>query len=281
MISTFRTGILLLVLTLFFIWIGDLIAGQTGMIFAFLLALVMNFLSYWYSDKIVLGIYRAQPLPETEAPMVYKAIREIIEEAKVPMPKVYIMHADAPNAFATGRNPKNACVCVTSGLLRILNYDELKGVLAHEIAHIRNRDTLIQTVAATIAGAIMVLANMARWAAIFGGYDRDRRDMANSFVLILVAILAPIAALIIQMAISRQREFGADESGAKFARSPHGLADALLKLDQYARHGRMQAHPTTAHIFIVNPLRGSGIANLFSTHPPIHVRVERLRRLSI
>lgn len=281
MSSTIRTGVLLIALTALFLWIGNLIAGETGLIFAFILALAMNFFSYWYSDKLVLTIYRARPLSEEDAPQVYRALRELIQNAHLPMPRVFITPMQAPNAFATGRNPKNACICVTQGLLELLEFEELKGVLSHELAHIKNRDTLIQTVTATIAGAIMFLAQMARWVAIFGGYGgRDRERGGNVLALILVAIVAPIAALLIQMAISRQREFQADAGGAKFSRNPLGLANALLKLENYSRYSRAEVSPATAHLFIVNPLRGRSLLNLFSTHPPIALRVERLRKLA-
>ncbi len=281
MVAGFRTFLLLLTLTLLFIWIGQLIAGQTGMMIAFILALAMNFFSYWYSDKIVLSIYRAKPLSPQSAPQVYKAVEELCQQANLPVPRIYYINTEMPNAFATGRNPRNSAICVTRGLLNIMDYEELKGVLGHELAHIKNRDTLIQTIAATIAGAIMVLANMARWAMIFGGYSDDRERGANPLAFLIVAIVAPIAALLIQMAISRQREFHADASGAKFAKNPLGLANALIKLEEYSKHRKYAVHPATAHLFIVNPLKGGGIASLFSTHPPIPVRVERLRKMAV
>jgi len=281
MVAGFRTFLLLLALTLLFIWIGQLIAGQTGMMIAFILALAMNFLSYWYSDKIVLSIYRAKPLFPQSAPQVYKAVEELCQEANLPVPRIYYINTDMPNAFATGRNPRNSAICVTRGLLNIMDYEELKGVLAHELAHIKNRDTLIQTVAATIAAAIMVLANMARWAMFFGGYSNDRERGANPLALLIVAIVAPVAALLIQMAISRQREFHADANGAKFAKNPLGLANALIKLEEYSKHRKYAVPPATAHLFIVNPLREGSIASLFSTHPPIAVRVERLKRMVV
>lgn len=280
MVATFRTFLLLMVLTALFLWIGQLIAGQTGLVIAFILALAMNFFSYWYSDKIVLSLYRAKPLPPESAPEIYRAVEELCQEANLPMPRIYYINTEMPNAFATGRNPKNSAICVTRGLLNLLDYEEIKGVLGHELAHIKNRDTLVQTVAATIAGAIMFLANMARWAMIFGGYSDDRDRGGNPFALLLIAIVAPIAALLIQMAISRQREFYADERGAKFSRNPLGLANALIKLDEYSKYRRYEVSPATAHLFIVNPLKGSGIASLFSTHPPIPARVERLRKMA-
>ena len=280
MVAALRTFLLLVMLTALFLWIGQLIAGQTGMMIAFILALAMNFFSYWYSDRIVLSIYRAKPLSPQSAPQVYKAVEELCQQANLPVPRIYYINTEMPNAFATGRNPRNSAICVTRGLLNIMDYEELKGVLGHELAHIKNRDTLVQTVAATIAGAIMVLANMARWAMIFGGYSDDRERGANPLAFLIVAIVAPIAALLIQMAISRQREFHADARGAKFAKNPLGLANALIKLDEYSRYRRYRISPATAHLFIVNPLKGSGLSSLFSTHPPIPVRVERLRKMA-
>lgn len=277
-----KTGILLVVLTLLFIWIGGMIGGQQGMVFAFIFALVMNFGAYWFSDRIVLSMYRAQETSESQAPELYAIVRELAASANIPMPKVYIIPQNTANAFATGRNPKHAAVCVTHGIMDVLNNDELRGVLAHELSHIKNRDILIMTVAAAIAGAIMMLANMARWAAIFGVGGRDRgRGGSNLIAILAISILAPLAALIIQLAISRTREYAADGSGARLAHSPSGLASALAKLEETSRHRRMKASPQTAHMFIVNPLRGDMFANLFSTHPPMQERIRRLREMKI
>lgn len=277
-----KTGILLIVLTMLFVWIGSMLGGRDGAAFAFILALVMNFCAYWFSDKIVLSMYRAQQASESQVPELYRIVRELTEEAKMPMPKLYIIPQNTPNAFATGRNPKHAAVCVTHGIMDILNRDELKGVLAHELAHVKNRDILIMTITAVIAGAIMMLANMARWTAMFGGSSRDRnRGGANLLGLIVVSILAPLAAMLIQLAISRTREYAADAKGAGLAHSPYGLASALKKLDEASRYSRMKASPQTAHMFIVNPLSGDAIASLFSTHPPIQERIKRLQGMKI
>lgn len=280
MISTMKTFMLLLILSLLLIWIGGVVAGQTGATIAFIIALCLNFFSYWYSDRLILTLYSAREVRREELPQVYEILEELVQEAKLPMPRVYLMKSDMANAFATGRNPAHSAVCVTTGILNLLNRDELKGVLAHELAHIKNRDTLIQTITATIAMAIMFLASIARWAAIFGGYSRDRERGANILVLLIISILAPIAALIIQMAISRAREFYADSKGAGIAKNPMGLASALRKLEQNVRLSRVTASPATSHLFIINPLRGGGIATLFSTHPPIAVRVERLYKMA-
>ena len=276
-----KTGILLVVLTLLFIWIGGMVGGQQGMMFAFIFALVMNFGAYWFSDRIVLSMYKAEEVGESQTPDIFAIVRELVSEAKIPMPKVYIIPQNSPNAFATGRNPKHAAVCVTRGIMDILNREELKGVLAHEIAHIKNRDVLIMTVAASVAGAIMVLANMARWAAIFGVGGRGRDKGGGVIGLLAVSILAPIAALIVQLAISRTREYSADKGGAMLADSSAGLASALAKLEEAAKHRKMNASPQTAHMFIVNPLRGNMLASLFSTHPPIQERLRRLHEMKV
>lgn len=281
--NMFKTAVLLTALTLLFIWIGGAIGGRGGMVIAFIFALVMNFVSYWFSDKIVLAMYRAQEAAEIEVPAVFRIVRSLTQKANLPMPKVYIIPTDTPNAFATGRNPSHAAVAVTDGILRLLNEDELEGVLAHELAHVKNRDILISTIVATIAGAIFMLANMARWAAIFGGFGgRDRRGGGgNVLALLLVAIVAPIAALLIQLAISRAREYQADQSGGRISGNPLGLANALRKLHAGVHRFPMrQANPTTAHMFIVNPLTGKGMVSLFSTHPPMEQRVARLEDLS-
>jgi len=272
-----KTGILLIALTLLFIWIGSAIGGQQGMVFAFIFALILNFGAYWFSDRIVLSMYKAREISEAQAPELHAMVKELAGEANIPVPGIYVMPQDMPNAFATGRGPGHAVVCMTRGIMNTLDRDELKGVLAHELSHIKNRDILIMTVTAAIAGAIMMLANMARWAAIFGVGGRSRgRGGSNIIALLAITIIAPLAAIIIQLAISRTREYAADRGGAKLARSPHGLASALKKLEQASRHRKAQVSPQTAHMFIVNPLRGGILASLFSTHPPISERVKRL-----
>lgn len=276
-----KTGLLLTALTMLFVWIGGYFGGNAGALYAFIFALVMNFGAYWFSDKIVLGMYGAKEIKPDEVPELYNIVRELTSNAKLPMPKVYISPQDSPNAFATGRNPKHSAVCVTQGILNILSREELKGVIAHELSHIKNRDTLIMTVAATIAGAITMLASWARWAAIFGGFgSRGGRSKNNNVIgYIFMLIVAPLAAMLIQLAISRSREYAADKRGAYIAGTPSGLASALLKLEKGARAHPMSANNATAHIFIVNPLRPGGVAGLFSTHPPIQERVKRLQSI--
>ncbi len=279
----FKTTILLVVLTLLLVWIGGMVGGQHGAIYAFGIALCMNFFSYWFSDKIVLRMYGAQEISEGESPTYYKTVKELIESAGLPMPRMYIIPNQAMNAFATGRNTTHAAVAVTQGLLGSLTHEELKGVLGHELSHIKNRDILISTIVATIAGAIMMLSNMARWAALFGGYggrDEEGGNRGNGFAILFMAILAPIAALLIQMAISRSREYAADKGGALLSKNPQGLANALLKLQQASIAKPMEAGQSTAHLFIVNPLSGRSFATLFSTHPPIEERVKRLRAMA-
>jgi len=278
----FKTALLLGIMTMFIVWIGNLFGGKQGMMFAFILAMGMNFFSYWFSDKIVLSMYRAKEVAPDELPELYEMVERIAQRAGIPMPKVYIIPDESPNAFATGRNPKNAVVAVTEGILKLMNREELEGVLAHEIAHIKNRDILIGTIAATMAGAIMILANMARWSLFFGGgsYDDEEGEGLGGIGLLLMSILAPIAAMLIQMAISRSREYHADESGARFVGHPYGLANALEKLGAYSKRIPMlNANPSTAHMFIVNPLNTKSIANLFSTHPPLEERIRRLRMM--
>jgi len=266
-----------------FVWIGGYFGGQAGAGFAFLFALIMNVGAYWFSDKIVLTMYKAKEVEPAEVPELYNIVKELTSNANLPMPKLYIAPQDSPNAFATGRNPHHAAVCVTQGILNLLNREELRGVIAHELSHIKNRDTLIMTVAATIAGAITMLASWARWAAIFGGFGGrgGRSRDSNIFGYLFMLIVAPIAAMLIQLAISRSREYLADERGAYIAKTSAGLSSALLKLEKGAKRYPMQADHTNAHIFIVNPLRGRGIAALFSTHPPVQKRVERLRKIKI
>ncbi|WP_297065607.1 zinc metalloprotease HtpX [Thermococcus sp.] len=274
-----RTGLLMGILTGLLMGIGYLFGGPNVAFAMFLFAMLFNFITYWYSDKIVLSWYNARVVDEMEAPELYAIVRKLAEKAGLPMPRIAIIPSETPNAFATGRNPKHAVVAVTQGLLRILNRDELEGVLGHELTHVKNRDILIGTVAAAMAGAIIQLAYWARWIAIFGSYDD--RDGDNVLAAILVAILAPIAAMLIQAAISRSREFLADEGGAKLSGKPWALASALLKIEQAVRYRPMrEGNPATAHMFIVNPFRGMSIANLFSTHPPTEKRIERLRKIA-
>ncbi len=279
-----KTGFLLTVLTCLLVLAGGAIGGQQGMVIAFVLAFVMNVGSYWFSDKIVLSMYGAQPVEEAQAPGLYRIVRELAAEAKIPVPPIYIIQDDSPNAFATGRNPSHAAVAVTEGILRIMSEDELKGVLAHELSHVRNRDTLIMTIAATLAGAITYLAQMAQWAAIFGGgrrSDEEGEGGGGLIGLLLMAVLAPFAAMLIQMAISRGREYEADASGARLCHRASGLEHALAKLDVASRQEPLQATPATAHLFIVNPLTSGGLATLFSTHPPIEERIARLRAMRL
>lgn len=278
--NTIKTGLLLGTLTGLLMLIGGWFGGQQGVIIAFVVAMGMNFFSYWFSDKIVLRMYKAEPVSENQAPELHAMVKNLSLKASMPMPRVYIIPGDTPNAFATGRDEQHAVVAVTEGLLRILGRDELEGVLAHELSHIKNRDILIGSIAATLAGAIVMLASMARWAAIFGGSrDNDEEGGSNIVGLILMAILAPLAATIIQMAISRSREYLADAGGAKISGKPYGLAGALEKLALASQAVPMEANPSTAHMFIVNPLTGRSLANLFSTHPPIEERVARLRSM--
>ncbi|MGD8251515.1 MAG: zinc metalloprotease HtpX [Desulfobacterales bacterium] len=275
--NQFKTALLLAAMTAVIVLIGNLMGGRQGMIIAFIFAAGMNFFSYWYSDKIVLKMYRAREVGPSEGAELYGIVQRLASNAGLPMPKVYIIPQEAPNAFATGRNPENAVVAVTDGLLKLMDRDEISGVLAHELAHIKNRDILIGTIAATMAGAIMMLASMARWGAIFGG-GRSSNDNGGGggLGLILMSLLAPIAAMIIQMAISRSREYLADATGAAIAGRPDGLADALVKLGAYSKRIPMTANPSTAHMFIVNPLSGRRLASLFSTHPPIEERIAKL-----
>ncbi len=279
MYNSLRTVLLLGGLTALLIFIGGAVGGESGMVIALILAAVMNIGSYWYSDKIVLRMYGAEPIEERDAPELFAIIRELATKAGLPMPRVAILPQDSPNAFATGRDPEHAVVAVTAGLYRLMDREELKGVLAHELAHVKNRDILVQSVAATLAGAIMVLANMARWAALFGFGGDDEEDGGGMIGLVLTALLAPLAAMLIQMAISRSREYKADETGAKIAGTPFGLASALTKLEAAAKQIPMAAQPASAHMFIVNPLSGQSLAGLFSTHPPIAERVKRLTSL--
>jgi len=276
--NTFKTAFLLTLLTLLLLFIGRAFGGQNGMILALVFAAVMNFVSYFYSDKIALAMYRAQPVSREELPRVYQVVERLTQKIGIPMPKIYVIPTDSPNAFATGRNPSHASVAVTQGILNLLNDEELEGVLAHELGHVNNRDILISSVAATVAGAITMLASMGRWAMFFGGMGgRDDRDRGGGLAAIFMLILAPIAATLIQLAVSRSREYQADASGAHYTGNPYALASALAKLDAYSRRLPMQATPSTAHLFIIQPLLGGmSFGNLFSTHPPIAKRIERL-----
>ena len=279
--NTFKTAFLLTALTLLLMFIGRAFGGQNGMFLALIFAAVMNFVSYFYSDKIALAMYRAQPVSREELPRAYAAVERLTQKIGIPMPKIYVIPTESPNAFATGRNPSHASVAVTHGILQLLNDEELEGVLAHELGHVNNRDILISSVTATIAGAITMLASMGRWAMIFGGFggrgrnDRDGGGIAALFML----IVAPIAATLIQLAVSRSREYQADATGAHFTGNPYALASALQKIDAYAKRLPLQASPSTAHLFIIQPFLGVNagmFASLFSTHPPIAKRIERL-----
>ncbi len=280
--NTLKTVGLMTFLVVLFVAIGGALGGRGGMIMALMIATIMNVGMYWFSDKIVLRMYKAQPVTEAEAPELYAIVHILVQKAGMPMPTVYIIPDDTPNAFATGRNPEHAVVAVTQGIMRILSRDELAGVIAHELAHIKHRDMLTGTIVATIAGAISMLAQMAQWSMIFGGGSRSNDDeRGNPIVAIVMMIVAPIAAMMVQMAISRSREFEADRGGAGIAGSPSGLSSALLKLEKGSQMIPMtDAKPATAHMFIVNPLTGGGLMKLFSTHPPIEERVQRLNDLA-
>jgi heat shock protein HtpX len=278
--NALKTGVLLVLLTVLFVAIGSYVGGRGGMVMAFAFAVLMNAGAYWFSDKIVLKMYRAQEVSEAEAPELHAMVHRLATAASVPMPKVYILPSDSPNAFATGRNPQHAAVAVTRGIMRILAPDELEGVLAHEMAHVKNRDILIGTVAATLAGAVMMLARFAQFAAIFGG-GRDREGGGGGLGLIAMAILAPIGAMLVQMAVSRSREYQADASGARFCGRPDSLARALEKISGTSKRIPLESTPATAHMFIMSPLSGRGMMSLFSTHPPMEKRVERLRAMRV
>lgn len=276
-----KTTLLLGLLTGLILAIGRFLGGNQGIVFAFLIAAAMNFSAYWFSDKMVLRMYSAQPVDETQAPDLYRIVRNLVAQSQMPMPKIYIIPTDTPNAFATGRNPENAAVAVTKGILQLLRPEELEGVLAHELAHVKNRDTLTSTIAATLAGAIMMIANMLRWSAILGGMRSDERDRGGGlFGLLAMTIVAPLAATLIQLAISRSREYEADATGAHLVHSPFGLASALEKLEMANQQAPMPSTPQTAHLFIVNPLSAAGLSRLFSTHPPIEERIRRLRAMT-
>jgi heat shock protein HtpX len=274
-----KTAMLLATLTALVVWAGGALAGQQGMVMAFAFAMVMNVGSYWYSDKIVLRMYNAQEVSEAQAPELYSIVAELAQRASMPMPRVYVIPDQSPNAFATGRNPSHAAVAVTEGIMRMLDRRELAGVLAHELGHVRNRDTLIMVVAARLAGAISMIANIAQWGLIFGGGRSDERG--NPLGLLVGIIVAPLAAMLIQMAISRSREFGADQAGAKLSGDPLALASALRKIEAFSQRVPMQhGGPATAHLFIINPFSAGALASLFRTHPPTEQRIERLEAMA-
>lgn len=281
--NNFKTVILLGALTGIFLFIGGAVGGQGGMIIALVFAGIMNLVSYWFSDSIVLRSYGAQPLSETEAPEIHHMINELCQNAGIPKPRVYFINEESPNAFATGRDPQHGAVVLSTGIMKLMSHDELKGVIAHELSHIRHRDTLIQSVAATIGGAIMFLGYQMRWFALFtgGGGGRDDDDHGGIFGLLAMAILAPLAAFLIQMAISRSREYIADQGAAELSHNPYGLASALEKLGVYTKRIPMDASQQTAHLFIVSPLSGKGFASIFSTHPPLEDRIARLRAIRL
>jgi heat shock protein HtpX len=284
MTNNMKTTFLMVLLTILVVALGRSVGGAGGMVLAFLLAAAMNLGSYWFSDKIVLAMYGARPLDEQQAPKLFAMVRELAHQAQLPMPRVYLIPSETPNAFATGRNPEHAAVAVTEGLMQLLTWEEIQGVLAHELGHVRNRDILIGSIAAMLAGVIMMLADMARWTALFGGFRGGGDDERGGGILefLVMIIVAPIAAMLIQMAISRSREYLADEAGAHFTHRPEGLARALEKLATGAERLPMtHVKPATAHMFIVNPLTGGSLLNLFSTHPPIEERIRRLRAMRV
>jgi heat shock protein HtpX len=282
MMNRFKTTLLLTCLTLLMVAMGSAIGGTTGMVFAFFMACAMNFFSYWFSDKIVLAMYRAREIGEADDPAFYGMVRRLAARAQLPMPRVYVIPSESANAFATGRNPHHAAVAATEGIRRILSDDELEGVMAHELAHVKNRDILISTIAATFAGAISMLGSMLQWGAILGGGRSSDDGEGGGGLLgsLALAIIAPIAAMLVQMAVSRSREYLADETGAAICGRPLALANALRKLHSASRMLPMgEARPASAHLFIVNPLTGGGLASLFSTHPPMEERIARLERM--
>jgi heat shock protein HtpX len=277
--NTFKSTLLLVVLTLFLLFVGERLGGRNGMVLAFVLSVAFNFGTYFYSDKLALAMYRAQPVTRAELPRAYEVVERLTAKQGLPMPKIYVLPTESPNAFATGRNPQHASVAVTHGILELLDDEELEGVLAHELGHVKNRDILTSSIAATLAGAITMIARMGYWASLFGGYGggRDSRERSGGLSSLFMLILAPIAATLIQLAISRSREYEADATGAKVTGNPYALARALQKLDDYSKRIPMQASPSTAHLFIVAPLLGGGgFGQLFSTHPPIPDRIRRL-----
>ena len=276
MVNTFKTTFLLTALTLLMLLIGRYFGGQSGMLLALVFAAVTNFVAYFFSDKIALATYRAQPVTREELPVVYRIVERLTQKTGLPMPAIYVIPTESPNAFATGRNPRHASVAVTQGILRLLNEEELEGVLAHELGHVNNRDILISSVAATIAGAVTMLAAMGRWAAFFGGFGGSRDQRRSPIGALLMLFLAPIAATLIRMAVSRSREYQADATGAHITGNPYALANALAKLDDSSRRVPLAASPSTAHLFIIQPFLGISFASLFSTHPPTADRIARL-----
>lgn len=279
--NTIKTVFLMTLMMMLFLLVGGLLGGRDGLVIAFVISLGMNFFSYWFSDKIILTMYGAKEVTVDEAPKLHSLVRKLTKNSSLPMPRIYVIDNPNPNAFATGRNPQNAAVAVTTGILRILNDEELEGVLAHELAHIKHRDILLATIVATFVGTITFISRLAGWSMMFAGGNRDREDSGNIIASLVLLIVAPIAAVLLQLAISRAREFMADEGGARISRKPLALASALAKLEQAAQVIPMQnAGPSTAHLFIVNPLRGSSLMKLFMTHPPIEERIDRLKLIA-
>jgi heat shock protein HtpX len=275
--NTFKSTLLLVILMLVLVAVGERIGGQNGMILAFVISVAMNFSAYFFSDKIALAMYRAQPVTREELPRAYEVVERLTAKEGLPMPKIYVLPTESPNAFATGRNPKHASVAVTHGILGLLDDEELEGVLAHELGHVKNRDILTSSIAATLAGAITMIARMGYWASLFGGYGgRDSRERGGGLGALLMIIVAPIAATLIQLAVSRSREYEADATGAHTTGNPYALARALQKLENYSKRVPLVASPSTAHLFIIAPLIGGGIGSLFSTHPPTKERIRRL-----
>ena len=278
--NTMKTTLLLGLLTGLILFAGGYFGGQGGMVIAFIFAVTMNVGAYWFSDRIVLKMYRAMEVDPAQATGLYRMVEGLSQKAGLPTPRIFIIPSESPNAFATGRNPEHAVVAVSQGLLQMMSEEELKGVLAHELAHVKNRDILISSIAATLAGAIMMLASMARWTAIFGGFGGSDDDEGGGIVgFLFLAILAPLAAMLVQMAISRTREYQADATGASIAGSPMGLAHALDKLGQATQRIPMRTNPATSHMLIVSPLSGQGVMGLFSTHPPLEERIRRLQAM--
>jgi heat shock protein HtpX len=279
--NTMKTVFLMTIMMVLFLLVGNLLGGSTGMTIALIFSLMLNFGSYWFSDKIILTMYKAKEVTREEAPRFYEMVEKLAQNAGIPMPRLYIINDASQNAFATGRNPEHAAVCATTGILSGLTNDELSGVIAHELAHVKHRDILTGTIAATIVGTITYIAQMAQWAMIFGGRSSDRDDDGGGLGSLLMLILAPIAAVLLQLAISRSREFAADAGGAKISGNPLYLASALKKISVQNEYKPLKdAGPATAHLFIVNPLRGGGISKLFSTHPPVEERIKRLEQMA-
>ena len=281
MSNAFKTTLLLALLTGLLMWVGQFLGGTQGLVVGLVIAAGSNLVSYWFSDKIVLKMYGARALSEEQAPDLFRVVRELATGAQMPMPRVYLIASDSPNAFATGRSPEHAAVAVTEGIMRLLTLDELRGVLAHELSHVRNRDTLISAIAATLAGVVLMVARMAQWAAIFGSGRRDEREDGGGVLgLLAMIVVAPLAATVIQLAISRAREYEADATGARLSHAPQALAGALEKIAVTSERIPLPAGPATAHLWIVNPLRGNWLSSLFSTHPPIEERIRRLRAMA-